>query len=206
MPHPAPSPAAAARARLTTAAAYEVRPGRAEDRSAVIDLIAGRIAVLEDKRADVAPLKADSAAILNNLGEIENNEPLVWLLCEDDTIVGCAAVFSTSPPWAWGPSHRPEPTHYIRTLFTRHKPNESRARLLAWALLDRAARLPTKDGRTRWLRTTTSSDHVMRHACDAVGFAVFGGVMHESRLFYLLERPVQKVPGLDAYISTPPIT
>ncbi|MFE7114547.1 hypothetical protein ACFU99_03885 [Streptomyces sp. NPDC057654] len=199
-PSPAPSPADAATERPSSTA-YEVRPGRTADRSAVINLIAGRIALL-NQWTDVGPLKGDSATLLNHLGESEGGQPVVWMLCEDSTILGCAAVFPKAPYWTGDPDQRAEPAHYIAALFIYPTPGVLLARLLVFALLDRAARLPTEDGRTRWLRSATSSDRVMRYAHHAMGFAVSGGVARGPRLVHLLQQPARAIDGLATYVST----
>ncbi|MFE7114540.1 hypothetical protein ACFU99_03850 [Streptomyces sp. NPDC057654] len=196
-PHPC-GPADAAHTSLGTTP-YEMRPATREDRTAVAALIDERI--VHPSTPECADLDADRSALLNRLGGEERGEPLVWLLCEDEVIVGCALVRSATPEGGWSSVQRAEPALFISALFTRPAPGVLTGRLLAWALLDYAARLPAKDGSVLWVRGATSSETVMRYARDVAGWAVADTVLHHHRHVHLLQRPAEQVPGLRAMVS-----
>ncbi|MEV0282317.1 hypothetical protein AB0I22_38950 [Streptomyces sp. NPDC050610] len=198
MPRPT-LPSTPADRRILTAPQYEVRPARADDRTAVTELIDTRLDTLG--RPTAIDLKVSRSALLNCLWEEVADEPLVWLLCEDTEIVGAAAVLPGAPSWAWGPIQHDAPrSRYIAALFTHPTPDVALARLLTQFLLDRAARQPAEDDRVHWLRATTSSNRVMHYACAELGFSVSDGVRRGGRHIYLLQHAVREVPNLDRYV------
>ncbi|MFE7114167.1 hypothetical protein ACFU99_01925 [Streptomyces sp. NPDC057654] len=206
MPHPTCHAPAAAAPGVPDATAYEMRPARAADRDAVTVLIDDRINSIGRRAAKeqtTVDLKVSRAAVLNYLGEQEDGQPLVWLLCADAEIVGCAAVLPGTSSWVWDPAQRAEPAHSMVGLFTRPAPGARLAWRLTGALLDRAWRLPVEDGHIRWLRSTTTSAWGMHYACAALGFSVPGGVMRGTGHVYLLQRRACAVPGLAALVTTP---
>ncbi|MFE7114334.1 hypothetical protein ACFU99_02775 [Streptomyces sp. NPDC057654] len=201
MPYPT-RPADTDRTALR-AAPYEVRAARAADQSAVAHLIDDRIVDLRTRTP--VELDVDRATVLANLGNHEHGRPLVWLLCDDSVIVGCAVVLPTTPEWGWSESQRAEPALFIPALFTHPKSGVRTGRLLAWALLDYAWHLPTQGDHVLWVRGVTFSEKVMCYARDKAGWDVADTVLRHGRHAHLLQCPAQQRPNLSALVNTPRI-
>lgn len=116
----------------------------------------------------------------------------VWVLTDDERVIGCTSLFDASPAWFWTEAECAEPAIFMATTVTH--PDYAGRRIgcqLAWWVLDHAAR-----NGYRWVRRGTTEPELVRYYRDVQGWTVVRVKERDAFQVTGLARPAQPMPDL----------
>ncbi|MDF3141082.1 MULTISPECIES: hypothetical protein [unclassified Streptomyces] len=134
------------------------------------------------------------------VGDVDDDMALM-LLAEDDAVVGCMAIYATTPEWGWTPSERTEVSMSVALMYTHPDQHGGHlARLMTLWVLDYAARRP--DPEPKWVRCTVPNLQLARYFRDDLGWNEVRVIVdgQRPRRVQMQQRPRQ-MPGLSALIT-----
>ncbi|ASU58166.1 GNAT family N-acetyltransferase [Nocardiopsis dassonvillei] len=160
---------------------FTMRPATEADTSAVASVITARCDWMEERgleswREAVADLAGQAAA------------GFMWVLEDEDRVVGCTTVTEHAPPKDWTPDEADEPSLYLFSTCTHPDYREHKPGTLIdlWAV-DRAAR----EGR-QWVRQGCFFPELAKYY-QGQGFALIREMDRASGHLYLLARRAERL-------------
>jgi hypothetical protein len=177
---------------------FILRRATADDEKPVAEMILARSAWM--RQQGVAGWEGWEASAPVLAGQAADPAFPVWVLTREDdgAVAGCTSVFEESPPWFWTEAERAEPSFFLATTVTDPAYAGQRTGvLIAWALLDHAART----GRA-WVRRGTTEPGLVRYYRDVQGWSVVREKERDGLLVTGLARRAELQPGLPVRVAS----
>jgi hypothetical protein len=177
---------------------FILRRATADDEKPVAEMILARSAWM--RQQGVADWEGWEASAPVLAGQAADPAFPVWVLTREDdgAVAGCTSVFEESPPWFWTEAERAEPSFFLATTVTDPAYAGQRTGvLIAWALLDHAART----GRA-WVRRGTTEPGLVRYYRDVQGWSVVREKERDGLLVTGLARRAELQPGLPVRVAS----
>lgn len=166
---------------------FAMRTARPDDVPAIATVIAARSEWMEQQGLPSWREAADDLA-----GQAAVEGTLMWVLTDDDKVIGCTTLTDAQPAWGWTPEQAAQDSFYLFTTCTHPdwryaKPGS----LIAWWAVDKAAR----EGKEFVRRGTVEVDLMRYYASQ--GFDLVHEVQRKNNLVYLMARRAQRLPELE---------
>ncbi|KOT52684.1 MULTISPECIES: GNAT family N-acetyltransferase [Streptomyces] len=164
------------------------------DREGIAELVTVRIEAL--RRRGVYGVMPDPSA-LDLIGAHDKGCPMAWVLCEDDQVLGCAAVLGCTAGSGWSKAQRRQSAWTLSGLYTHPDlPDPSVSQWMTDWFRGHAARQGV-----RWLRGTVFSDRLQQRLVRLGWEPVASGRAHTYLLQYRTWPPLSASP---AWLQVPP--
>jgi len=121
----------------------------------------------------------------------------MWVLTDDEQVIGCTTLTDDRPAWGWTPEQIVQDSFYLFTTCTH--PGWRRAKpgsLIAWWAVDKAAR----EGKLFVRRGTIEAGLVRYYAGQ--GFELVHEVQRKNNLVYLMARRAQLLPEVEQMFAS----
>jgi hypothetical protein len=168
-----------------------IRPARVEDHDGVEVMVAKRVEWMIDRGMRAHPEVAAAMA-----GQTAEDDTPMWVLVQDDQVVGCTSTYTESPEWGFTEAERAVPALFLASTWTWPTDRRLGWVLARWAL-DHAART----GR-EVVRRGTFAPELVRYYTKVQGWAVVRQVERKpGKVCTFLSRPAEQRP--DLVLGTP---
>jgi hypothetical protein len=177
---------------------FILRRATADDEKPVAAMILARSAWM--RKRGVAGWEGWEASASDLAGQAADPGFPAWVLTResDGAVAGCTSVFEESPSWFWTEAERAEPAFFLATTVTDPAyAGQRTGALIAWALLDHAART----GR-EWVRRGTTEPGLVRYYRDVQGWNVVREKERGGFVVTGLARRAELRPGLPVRVAS----
>ncbi|ELP65958.1 GNAT family N-acetyltransferase [Streptomyces turgidiscabies] len=173
-----------------------MRPATPEDQSRLALMIQARSDWMKDKQ--LPSWRSWGKHVHELAGNCTRHPSEMWVLTEDDRILGCTTVLRTAAPWTWTADEAAETAYYLNGTVTdpavRHR---KLGTLIADWAVDHAARAGISHVRRDCSSAALAAYYQQQNFRLIRSVATLGG--HTT---YALERKAERVPSLAGWLIT----
>lgn len=158
----------------------QIRPACTYDYDGVENMVAQRVRWMVDRGMRAHPEVATVMA-----GQAAEDDTPMWVLIDNDRVVGCTSTYTDSPEWGFTENERAIPALFLASTWTLPTDRRLGWVLAQWAL-DHAARTEREI-----VRRGTFAPNLVRYYTKVQGWSVVRQVERRDKTCTFLSRPAE---------------